>query len=49
MDSGRKATDVLTKKQLEFLAQTLSSPKATTGRPAYPNQDLLGILRALST
>src|SRR6266705_6248887 len=41
-------TDVLTKAQIEFIAQQLPSPKATTGRPAYSNQELLpGILRVL--
>jgi transposase len=41
-------TDVLTQEQIEFIAQQLPSPKATTGRPAYLNQELLpGILRVL--
>ena len=42
------STDVLTQEQVIFLAQQLPSPKATTGRPAYSNQELLpGILRVL--
>src|SRR6266446_10890123 len=41
-------TDVLTKAQIEFIAQQLPSPKATTSRPAYSNLELLpGILRVL--
>jgi transposase len=41
-------TDVLTQEQIIFIAQQLPSPKATTGRPAYSNQELLpGILRVL--
>ena len=41
-------TDVLTLEQIEFIAGQLPSPKATTGRPAYTNQELLpGILRVL--
>jgi putative transposase len=41
-------TDVLTDAQIIFIAQQLPSPKATTGRPAYSNQELLpGILRVL--
>jgi transposase len=41
-------TDVLTDDQILFIAQQLPSPKATTGRPAYSNQELLpGILRVL--
>ncbi len=41
-------TDVLTDAQVIFIAQQLPSPKATTGRPAYSNQELLpGILRVL--
>jgi transposase len=41
-------TDVLTDAQITFIAQQLPSPKATTGRPAYSNQELLpGILRVL--
>jgi transposase len=41
-------TDVLAQEQIEFIAQQLPSPKATTGRPAYSNQELLpGILRVL--
>jgi transposase len=40
--------DVLTDEQMIFIAQQLPSPKATTGRPAYSNQELLpGILRVL--
>jgi hypothetical protein len=34
-------TDVLTDAQIMFIAQQLPSPKATTGRPAYSNQELL--------
>ena len=42
------STDVLTDAQIMFIAQQLPSPKATTGRPAYSNQELLpGILRVL--
>jgi putative transposase len=42
------STDVLTDEQIMFIAQQLPSPKATTGRPAYSNQELLpGILRVL--
>ena len=42
------STDVLTDEQMIFIAQQLPSPKATTGRPAYSNQELLpGILRVL--
>lgn len=41
-------TDVLSPKQLEFLARKLPQPKASTGRPAYANLDLLpGILKVL--
>jgi hypothetical protein len=41
-------TDILTDEQMMFIAQQLPSPKATTGRPAYSNQELLpGILRVL--
>ena len=41
-------TDVLTDAQILFIAQQLPSPKATTGRPAYSNQELLpGIVRVL--
>jgi transposase len=41
-------TDVLTDAQIIFISQQLPSPKATTGRPAYSNQELLpGILRVL--
>jgi transposase len=41
-------TDVLTDAQIMFIAQQLPSPRATTGRPAYSNQELLpGILRVL--
>jgi transposase len=39
---------VLTQEQIAFIAQKLPSPQATTGRPAYTNQELLpGILRVL--
>jgi transposase len=39
---------VLTQEQITFIAQKLPSPHATTGRPAYTNQELLpGILRVL--
>src|SRR6266481_1038037 len=39
---------VLTDAQVIFIAQQLPSPKATIGRPAYSNQELLpGILRVL--
>jgi transposase len=42
------STDVLTDAQIIFIAQQLPSPKVTTGRPAYSNQELLpGILRVL--
>jgi transposase len=42
------STDVLTDEQILFIAHQLPSPKATTGRPAYSNQELLpGILRVL--
>lgn len=42
------STDVLTQDQLEFVAKRLPYPKATTGRPAYTNQELLpGILKVL--
>lgn len=41
-------TDVLTEKQLEFLARKLPQPNGLTGRPAYTNLALLpGILRVL--
>lgn len=41
-------TDVLTTKQIEYLAKILPQPKAATGRPAYSNLELLpGILRVL--
>jgi transposase len=41
-------TDILTDAQIVFIAQQLPAPKATTGRPAYSNQELLpGILRVL--
>lgn len=41
-------TDVLTEDQLEFVAKHLPQPKASTGRPAYTNQELLpGILKVL--
>ena len=40
--------DVLTARQLEFVARLLPEPNATTGRPAYSNLELLpGILRVL--
>ena len=41
-------SDVLTEKQLEFLIRRLPQPQADTGRPAYPNSQLLpGILKVL--
>ena len=41
-------SDVLTKKQLGFLTRRLPQPRADTGRPAYPNSQLLpGILKVL--
>lgn len=41
-------TDVLTQKQLTFVAENLPEPKAPTGRPAYTNRELLpGILKVL--
>lgn len=36
------STDVLTSDQLEFVAKRLPTPKASTGRPAYTNLELLG-------
>lgn len=43
------STDVLTSRQLAFIAERLPEPpQAPTGRPHYSNQDLLpGILRVL--
>lgn len=42
------STDVLNEDQLEFVAKHLPQPQATTGRPAYSNQELLGgILKVL--
>ncbi len=41
-------TDVLTERQLAFIARHLPEPHAPTGRPAYSNLELLpGILRVL--
>jgi transposase len=41
-------TDVLTDEQMAYIATQLPQPHATTGRPAYSNQELLpGILRVL--
>jgi len=41
-------TDVLNDNQLRFLALNLPFPKANTGRPSYPNIELLpGILKVL--
>jgi hypothetical protein len=41
-------TDVLTEKQLNFVAHNLPEPSSTIGRPAYTNQELLpGILKVL--
>lgn len=41
-------SDVLSEKQLEFLARQLPRPQADTGRPAYSNLELLpGILKVL--
>ena len=41
-------TDVLSEKQLEFVAQHLPQPNAQTGCPPYTNQELLpGILKVL--
>lgn len=41
-------SDVLSQRQLEFLAKQLPQPQAFTGRPAYANLDLLpGILKVL--
>jgi transposase len=46
---GTRSTDVLTSRQLAFLADRLPEPpQAPTGRPHYANHDLLpGILRVL--
>ena len=41
-------TDVLKFDQIEYLASRLPKPKANTGRPSYPNLELLpGILKVL--
>jgi transposase len=41
-------TDVLSEKQLEFIASHLPEPHAATGCPAYSNRELLpGILKVL--
>lgn len=45
---NRYFSDVLSLKQLEFLARSLPQPQAYTGRPAYSNLELLpGILKVL--
>lgn len=44
----RYPSDVLSEKQLAFVAERLPEPNACTGRPAYTNSDLLpGILKVL--
>lgn len=41
-------TDVLSEKQLAFIAKYLPEPACLTGRPAYTNRELLpGILKVL--